>query len=123
MMATKGFQKGRFLYINAWRSISDTPIGDNHLAVCDQTSLVKPDDYITADLFMAAPGSGAHIQQYRLSDRNSNQHRWYYFSKMKKDDIILYKQYDSDTTLSGRLCFHTAFKDPMHQVTLHHVNP
>ena len=99
---------GRFLYINAWRNISEEPIGNNHLAVCDETSLVKPDDYITTDLF----GEGYHIQQYRMSDRNAAQHRWYYYSKMKKDEVLLFKQWDSDRTLSGRVCFHTAFSDP-----------
>merc|ERR1712018_155227 len=95
------YHKGRFLYINAWRNISNEPIGNNHLAVCDETSLVKPDDYITTDLF----GEGYHYQQYRLSDRNSSQHRWYYFSKMKKDEVLLFKQWDSDRNLSGRVCF------------------
>ena len=41
--------------------ISDTPIGNNHLAVCDETSLASPDDYIPTDLFMA----GTQILQYR----------------------------------------------------------
>lgn len=31
---------------------------------------------------------------------------------MKKSEVILFKQFDSDTTLTGRTCFHTAFKDP-----------
>ena len=31
---------------------------------------------------------------------------------MKKDEVILFKQWDSDRTLPGRLCFHTAFLDP-----------
>ena len=108
MPATKSFTRGRFLYINAWRNISEQPIGNNHLAVCDETSLVKPDDYITTDLY----GEGYHLQQYRLSDRNSDQHRWYYYSEMEKDEVLLFKQWDSDRTLSGRLCFHTAFSDP-----------
>jgi hypothetical protein len=30
---------------------------------------------------------------------------------MKKDEVILFKQWDSDLTLTGRCCFHTAFKD------------
>ena len=64
---------GRFLYINAWRSIDDEhPIADNHLAVCDETSVVSPDDYIPCDLFM---GVGS-IVQYRLAERNAKQHRW-----------------------------------------------
>jgi len=104
----KKYRTGRFLYINAWRNISETPIGNNHLAVCDETSLVSPDDYITSDLF----GHGYSIQQYGLLDRNSAQHRWYYFSNMKKDEVLLFKQWDSDTSLSGRVTFHTAFTDP-----------
>lgn len=105
----KKYCKGRFLYINAWRNISDAPIEDNALAVCDETSLVKPDDYIGSDLYM--PG-GSRIMQYRLGDRNAARHRWYYYSKMKKDEVLLFKQWDSDPTLPGRLTFHTAFSDP-----------
>eukprot|EP00927_Polykrikos_kofoidii_P074610 TRINITY_DN7062_c0_g1_i3.p1 TRINITY_DN7062_c0_g1~~TRINITY_DN7062_c0_g1_i3.p1 ORF type:complete len:387 (-),score=36.58 TRINITY_DN7062_c0_g1_i3:200-1360(-) len=101
-------KSGRFLYINAWRNISEDPIQNDHLAVCDETSLVKPDDYVTRDLI----GPGYALQQYCLDSRNSEQHRWYYFPKMQKDEVLLFKQWDSDTTLSGRVCFHTSFSDP-----------
>jgi len=101
------YHKGRFLYINAWRNISDTPIGNDHLAVCDETSLVKPDDYIVTDFFDKAYS----LQQYRLLDDNVDSHRWFYFPNMKKDEVILFKQWDSDPNLEGRLCFHTAFHD------------
>lgn len=46
------YTQGRFIYINAWRNISETPILDNHLAVLDETSVVAPDDYIASDLHM-----------------------------------------------------------------------
>merc|ERR1719402_460 len=104
----KKYHKGRFMYVNAWRNISDTPIADNPLAVCDERSLVKPDDYLVSQLF----GPGYVLPQFNLNARNSNQHKWYYFSKMKKDEVILFKQWDSDRSLDGRVCFHTAFKDP-----------
>lgn len=104
----KKYCKGRFLHVNAWRNIADAPIEDDALAVCDESSLVKPDDYIASDLY--APGY--KTVQYRLSDRNASQHRWFYFSKMKKDEVLLFKQWDSDRTLAGRISFHTAFKDP-----------
>ena len=58
----KDYKSGRFLYLNAWRNISDMPIGNNHLAVCDETSLVAPDDYIPTDLFF---GQGHSVVQYR----------------------------------------------------------
>ena len=38
--------------------------------------------------------------------------RRYYYSAMKKNEVILFKQWDSDPTLSGRITFHTAFSDP-----------
>ena len=50
------FCKRRFVHINAWRNVTTDPIENNHLAVCDETSLVSPHDYFTSDLFM--PGSG-----------------------------------------------------------------
>lgn len=31
---------------------------------------------------------------------------------MTKNEVVLFKQYDSDISISGRTCFHTAFKDP-----------
>jgi len=107
----KKFHKGRFLYINAWRNITDTPIGNDHLAVLDETSIVKPDDYIVSEFH----DNSYSLQQYRLLDVNSGQHKWFYYSEMKKNEVILFKQFDSDTTLSGRLCFHTAFNNPKAQ--------
>ena len=44
--------KGRFGYINAWRNVTTDPTENNHLAECDETSLVAPDDYLASDLFM-----------------------------------------------------------------------
>jgi len=105
----KKYRTGRYLYLNIWRNISDTPIHNNHLAVLDQTSVISPDDYLTTDLFFMR---GSHNQQYRLSNRNAGRHKWYYFSRMKKNEVLFFKQFDSDPTLSGRMCFHTAFEDP-----------
>jgi len=102
------FCKGRFVYINAWRNITTDPIENNHLAVCDETSLVAPDDYLASDLFIP----GARLMQYGLSDHNAARHRWYYFPKMQMDEVLLFKQFDSDTALPGRMTFHTAFVDP-----------
>ena len=51
MLGVKDLQKGRFVVLNAWRNISNIPIEKDHLAVLDETSVVKPDDYITWDFF------------------------------------------------------------------------
>ena len=44
-------RQGRFVVVNAWRNISDLPIQRDHLALLDETSTVKPDDYVIADFF------------------------------------------------------------------------
>ena len=80
----------------------------SHHQLCDETSLVSPDDYLASDLFMP----GARLMQYGLSDHNAAKHRWYYFPKMQMDDVLLFKQFESDTALPGRMTFHTAFVDP-----------
>ena len=49
------FCKGNFMYINALRNITRDPTENNHLAVCDETSLVSSNDYLVSDLFM--PGA------------------------------------------------------------------
>ena len=102
------FCKGRFMYINAWRNVTTDPIENNYLAVYDETALVSPDDYLASDLFMP----GARLMQYGLRDHNAAKHRWYYFQKMQMDEVLLFKQFESDTALPGRMTFHTAFVDP-----------
>ena len=78
------------------------------LAVCDETSVVAPDDYLGSDSFM----QGAMVMQYGLSEYNAANHRWYYFMNMRMGEVLLYKQLDLNTALPGRLTFHTAFVDP-----------
>ena len=40
-------------------------------------------------------------------------------AEMRMDDALLFKQFDSDTALPGRMTFHTVFVDP----TVRHVGP
>ena len=102
------FCKRRFVYINAWRNTTTNPIENNYLAVRNEIALVSSDDYLASDLFMP----GARSMQYGLSDHNAAKCRWYYFPKMQMDEVLFFKQFDSDTVLPGRMTFHTAFVDP-----------
>jgi hypothetical protein len=100
--------KGRFVLLNAWRSISHQPIQQDTLAVCDEGSVIRPDDYIASDFY----GKTSSGKQIRMASRNASKHRWYYYPQMTRDDVLLMKMYDSDTTKAARSCFHTAFTDP-----------
>ena len=109
-------KKGRYAIINAWRNISNIPIEQNDIAICDERSLVKPDDYIELEF----TNNNYNILQYRLNDSNSKQHHWYYYPKMTKDEVLLFKQYDSKTNIGGRFCFHTSLNS---KVSLDDISP
>ena len=98
----------RYAYINLWRNIAETPIENDHLAMLDERTTVKPDDYIAKDLF----GDGYSVVQYNLNARHASRHKWYYFPQMTKNEAIIFKQMDSDYTKSGRISFHMSVKDP-----------
>lgn len=44
--------------------------------------------------------------------RHDRQHKWYYFPRMKPDQALLLKTYDSKTDGRARFIGHTTFKDP-----------
>jgi hypothetical protein len=95
--------KNRFAVINVWRPIRG-PVQESPLAVCDAQSLA-PDDFVR------------HVLKYRDRDGevysvayNPN-HKWYYLPNQEKEEVLLFKCYDSDTH-SARFTAHSAFEDP-----------
>jgi hypothetical protein len=43
--------------------------------------------------------------------RYNPEHRWFYYSAMRADEVLVFKGYDFDPESPSRL-FHTAFDDP-----------
>ena len=69
---------------------------------------MSSDDYFAPDLFMP----GARLMQYGLSNQNAAKHRWYSFPKIQMEEVLLFKQFESDTVLPGRTIFSIDFVDP-----------
>ena len=46
------------------------------------------------------------------SNVSSAYHKWYYFPAMKKNELLVFMQYDSDFQSQSRHVFHTAIYDP-----------
>jgi hypothetical protein len=89
-----------------------------HLAVMDERSAVKPDDYITKERVAYGPEGGSSVERYySLSPRHASNHQWYYFPDMNMDnDAILLKEMDSDWTKTGRMCFQMNVPDPKNDI-------
>ncbi|MCB2065709.1 MAG: hypothetical protein KDE15_03595 [Erythrobacter sp.] len=108
----------RFLITSHWRTFSPPP-QDVPLALCDgRTSLAgqeKENTLWIVDAFpegeaLVAPFAGesdmlaATILSYHPA------HRWWYFAGMQRDDVLLFKFFDSDQSRTWR-CPHSAFVD------------
>lgn len=78
------YYTGRYMYVNAWRNIATTPIVDDAFAVCDASTVVSPDDYVPMMLY----GQGYENLQYNLDCRNAARHKWYFFDKQQKDEVV-----------------------------------
>jgi hypothetical protein len=94
----------RFAIIQVWRAIAD-PIEANPLAMADARS-VDP-----ADLLVAERRYPHRVgQTYRL--KYNAKHRWYYFPRLRRDEAIVFKVFDSEKDGRARFTPHTSFDDP-----------
>jgi len=102
----------RFMLINVWRNIREEPIDMYPLAVAD-TSTVDPSSLVTFEI---------HYTD-RIGENyfcvESGEQEWFYYPRMRRDEALLFKQWDSQGKLAtgkdgadSSFCLHTAFADP-----------
>jgi hypothetical protein len=93
----------RFSIINVWRPIRG-PLEDWPLALCDARS-VAPGDLIATDLFYKDRTGETY------SVRHNAAHRWFYAPRMSRDEVLLFRCYDSTEQGQARFVPHAAFRD------------
>ena len=96
----------RMIQINVWRPLVDC-VQRSPLAFCDART-IEPKELIPTNIRF--PDTG-HIGEIYALRKNPNQ-RWFYFSEMTKDEVVLIKGYDSITEGVARFTPHTAFEYP-----------
>ncbi|KAH8746035.1 methyltransferase CmcJ [Hyaloscypha finlandica] len=96
--------KGRVRIINVWRPLVDA-IQDWPLAICDGTT-VSPDDLVETD----------HVRrQYTGSTmylKHNDSQRFYYMNGQGKDDVLIFKNFDSKRSVKGKFAPHASFQHP-----------
>jgi hypothetical protein len=95
----------RFGIVNVWRPIRG-PVLDSPLALCDARSFTD-NDLIASDLVYA------HVRGETSRVAYNPAHRWYYFSEMQPDEVLLIRVHDSADDGRARLSFHTSFDNPV----------
>lgn len=108
----------RSICFSLWRTFSPGP-QDWPLAVCDgrtvtdeetaSNTLFVVDEFPVGDA-LTAPVAGEDQMIAATIFRHRERHRWWYFSNMQADDVLLFKFQDSDHSVTWR-CPHTAFHD------------
>jgi hypothetical protein len=100
--------KGRFAIFNLWRPLSEPP-QDCPLCVADATTVEAKDLVISHIVLGPTPEREMRIQTNMVAF-NPN-HRWVYFPNMRRDELLLFRGYDSDPARFRRVP-HTAFDHP-----------
>jgi hypothetical protein len=94
----------RFAIVQVWRAIGQ-PILSNPLALVDART-VSASDLIKAERrYPHRVG-----ETYQLA--HSPAHRWFYFPRMRRDEALVFKVYDSETDGRSRFTPHCSFVDP-----------
>jgi hypothetical protein len=94
----------RFAIIQIWRAIRQ-PVERDPLAIADARSLA-PKDFIAAE--RRFPDRVGEIYQFAYNPA----HRWNYFPRMRRDEALVFKVYDSAKDGRARWGAHTSFEDP-----------
>jgi hypothetical protein len=94
----------RFAIVQVWRPIRH-PVESWPLAIADARSLSPSDMVVTERRY---PG---RIGQTSAITWNPN-HRWYWFPRMRPDEALVFKVYESLRDGRARFTAHTAFEDP-----------
>ena len=87
-----------------WRAIA-APIESNPLAIADARSVAPGDLLVAERRYPHRVG-----QTYRV--KYSPHQRWYYFPRMRRDEALVFKVYDSAKDGRARFTPHTSFDDP-----------
>ena len=94
----------RFAIIQTWRAINK-PVEKDPLAIADARS-IPFSDFIPAE--RRFPDRVGEIYQLE----HNPAHRWYYFPRMRRDEALVFKVYDSAKDGRSRFSAHTSFEDP-----------
>ena len=94
----------RWAIIQVWRPIRGTVLIDP-LGICDGRSIPQKGFIRVERRYKYRTGEVYHIAHDPM-------HRWYYFPRMTRNEALVFKVFDSDTSKPSRFTAHSAFDDP-----------
>ena len=85
------------IFASVWKPLKG-PVVDWALAVCDAKSIKSADEFTSTDVI--GDENGGLSEDLRVSyDQN---HKWYYLKDQTPDELILFRQCDTDRNKFGK---------------------
>jgi hypothetical protein len=94
----------RFAIVQVWRPIRH-PVESFPLAICDARS-ISPDDFVVNERRYPNRIGQTYAITY------NPEHHWYFLPRMRREEALVFKVYDSAKDGRARWSAHTAFDDP-----------
>lgn len=98
----------RWLGLNAWQAWSPPPY-DTPLAICDIRTMMLSDLVIGTGSAPSNPDFKLDLSLFSYNPR----HRWFYYSAMAPDEVLVFQGIDSAEMGSWRIVPHTAVDNPL----------
>ncbi len=89
-----GMNPKRIVVYNLWRRFDEDGV-DTPFAVCDKRTVTEK-ELIPTDLFNYLPDQTDALTVEICQSSHSDAHKWYFYPKMKKDEVLMFSTYDSD---------------------------
>jgi hypothetical protein len=96
--------KKRWAIIQVWRPIRGKVMMEP-LGICDGRTIPQKGFILVERRYKGRTGEVYHIAY-------NPAHEWYYFPQMERNEALVFKVFDSDTTKPSRFTAHSAFDDP-----------
>ncbi|KAI9723949.1 MAG: hypothetical protein M1812_000667 [Candelaria pacifica] len=93
--------QGRVRVINLWRPIRHT-VEDCPITICDGSTILES-DLVECDRVRKYWVGTMGLVEYRPG------FKWYYMSRQSPDDVLIFKNFDSEENVRAKCCPHTAF--------------
>ena len=101
--AERRFKK-RWAIVQVWRPIRGKVLIDP-LGICDGRTIPQQGFIRVERRYRYRTGEVYHIA-------HNPAHEWFYFPQMARDEVLVFKVFDSDATKPSRFTAHSAFDDP-----------
>ena len=115
--ASRLLKTKRVRLLNIWRPYGESPVENHPLALCDGSSVAEGDlvaadavrkSYVGEAYYLVAPPPDAGDAD---AGTGTGGYRWFYVSRQRREEVLVFKMFDSDSSVKAGCVPHVSFED------------